>query len=1001
VDADLDIDRYDIQAIFSARNTSASGPGDPRDANGDGLITIGDGRLCVLACSLPRCAVIRCGDGIVNGPEECDDGNTVPGDGCSEVCTAELASLSSDELPVIVLSENPTHAALLAADELRHHLGAVFGAYPGVRLGPDGSTGSEQRILVGSSTETQELGVPTDFASDEYLIDVKPSTIVLVGKDDTGVRADDLFLWAEGQDENHSALSFEGESWYTTGRIDVQDFASGEGSIEGWVWLDERPGLIVTVGYYQIANLGGEDPSKIRLRYGVYDAPATGTTPASFFSAPWSPPLEQGWHYFRARHSYGSTAAESWIQLCVDQWCSPKRYGLRYGFSGKPETLGIHIGGTENNALVGRKRGSFYGRIDSLRVSSNEDTLLLFNFDEGEGMPLDESGSGHEIVPMLNYFEGHDLFDDHGSLLAAYDFLERFLSVRWYLPDERGTSVIEQQRIEILVQTIRRQLWMAYRETPGPGFWSYLIPPYVLPQEEEGKIVLPAEDSVGERILDSDAQRWRLRMRLGGKRFTSAHAFDVYWDRFGVGGSETPPEHPEWFTLMNDGRRPMCFSNPDFRDQVVIDALRYFTSNRTDVPYGARVSGDCYSISPSDLPIWDEPGCNEGVQQDGNGFFATGRASDLIWDFVNEVARKVREGTNDEDARICSHAYWDYARYPSSIPDTEFEENIHPKLALLSRHWAKEKWSDWKDNDQAILEEWRDRLGDRPIYTRAYYNWPAYRASIGGYFPLPGFTPRGVIDFMKVLRDQDVTGLYGKRQSHILMRTKSVDWSYHKNADLYRKKDPWNFHSYLLDQLELYLTYKLADNPTLDGKVTIVDHGNALLEEFFSRYYGRAAGSMRAFYDEVEAAYTIEGSSFDDEKQEDLRSIDATRKGRRRCCEMSDECNACINECPSPADACKDACVGEHLGDLEFLCVHNGYRRLCEWHDWRDLGTQQRMMQLESYLDTALAEAVDDLVKTRLELFVRGVWCRMVYEYNFNAKRYAENVPLDSPALCE
>jgi len=30
-----------------------------------------------------------CGDAIVNGPEECDDGNTASGDGCSNVCLEE------------------------------------------------------------------------------------------------------------------------------------------------------------------------------------------------------------------------------------------------------------------------------------------------------------------------------------------------------------------------------------------------------------------------------------------------------------------------------------------------------------------------------------------------------------------------------------------------------------------------------------------------------------------------------------------------------------------------------------------------------------------------------------------------------------------------------------------------------------------------------------------------------------------------------------------------
>ncbi len=56
VNSDLQIDRTDIQAIFAARNTSASGPDDPRDKDGDGTITILDGRQCVLECTNLNCA---------------------------------------------------------------------------------------------------------------------------------------------------------------------------------------------------------------------------------------------------------------------------------------------------------------------------------------------------------------------------------------------------------------------------------------------------------------------------------------------------------------------------------------------------------------------------------------------------------------------------------------------------------------------------------------------------------------------------------------------------------------------------------------------------------------------------------------------------------------------------------------------------------------------------------------------------------------------------------
>lgn len=58
VDGDGDVDRPDIRLIFQARNTPASGPDDPRDANGDGVITLSDGRLCVLQCTLRRCTEV-------------------------------------------------------------------------------------------------------------------------------------------------------------------------------------------------------------------------------------------------------------------------------------------------------------------------------------------------------------------------------------------------------------------------------------------------------------------------------------------------------------------------------------------------------------------------------------------------------------------------------------------------------------------------------------------------------------------------------------------------------------------------------------------------------------------------------------------------------------------------------------------------------------------------------------------------------------------------------
>jgi hypothetical protein len=57
VDADGNVDITDIQAILAARNQPASGPDDPRDADGDGVITVLDARTCMAQCDLARCAI--------------------------------------------------------------------------------------------------------------------------------------------------------------------------------------------------------------------------------------------------------------------------------------------------------------------------------------------------------------------------------------------------------------------------------------------------------------------------------------------------------------------------------------------------------------------------------------------------------------------------------------------------------------------------------------------------------------------------------------------------------------------------------------------------------------------------------------------------------------------------------------------------------------------------------------------------------------------------------
>lgn len=56
LDRDGDVDRSDLDILMAARNTPATGPDDPRDLDGDGAITVLDGRKLALLCTRPNCA---------------------------------------------------------------------------------------------------------------------------------------------------------------------------------------------------------------------------------------------------------------------------------------------------------------------------------------------------------------------------------------------------------------------------------------------------------------------------------------------------------------------------------------------------------------------------------------------------------------------------------------------------------------------------------------------------------------------------------------------------------------------------------------------------------------------------------------------------------------------------------------------------------------------------------------------------------------------------------
>ncbi len=82
----------------------------------------------------------------------------------------------------IVTAEHPTSSAHLAALELQYHIQKITGAV--LPIETDRMETTCTRILVGESQLTRVLGITTDdFEPLEYLIQIRPDAIVLIGRD--------------------------------------------------------------------------------------------------------------------------------------------------------------------------------------------------------------------------------------------------------------------------------------------------------------------------------------------------------------------------------------------------------------------------------------------------------------------------------------------------------------------------------------------------------------------------------------------------------------------------------------------------------------------------------------------------------------------------------------------------------------------------------------------------------------------------------------------------
>ena len=414
-----------------------------------------------------------------------------------------------------------------------------------------------------------------------------------------------------------------------------------------------------------------------------------------------------------------------------------------------------------------------------------------------------------------------DSFSEQGTCYAVYDFLEKLCDVRWYLPTELGLVCPKAKTLELKAAEFRRSPRMKYRWVTDPPF----------PADLCGDTVEGAEPAA--TLPRREQALFMHRHRLGGEKYGANHSFYGYYDRF-------LSTHPEWFAQGYEGQPPqMCYTHPEFIKQVIQDARDYFDGKPAQP--GASAHGDFFALVPMDNGSWCKCAkCREWIDRSAKRApkqdqFSNDSASEYLFSFVNAVAKEI--AASHPEKRLAALAYADYAYPPSTL---KLEPNVSIQMCLHARNIHD---LSLQENDSRMLAEWVTESRDRPKFLWLYYCFPslsATRPAISGdkqqWRCFPGFFAHSIPAQIKSYLGAGVQGIF-------------YEPSYLADG---KQQSP------LLDQLEFYVTWKLADDSNLDA--------NKLIDEFFTRYYGAAAKPMQAVYESIEKTYAEPAPSHQNEK---------------------------------------------------------------------------------------------------------------------------------------
>jgi len=313
------------------------------------------------------------------------------------------------------------------------------------------------------------------------------------------------------------------------------------------------------------------------------------------------------------------------------------------------------------------------------------------------------------------------------------------------------------------------------------------------------------------RSNNADEVRWQLRLGLNDGDDSVGHGPRGHGIQYVVGREEYHTLHPEYYAIWG-GERQFTYmgGTPCLSSSGLLAENVEFIKTLFD-HYGEPM----VNVSPSD-GYWNLCECPlcEGKEyvERGDG----GRLSDYVFAYVNELASEVY--LTHPSKKVNCLAYTTYYLPPLDI------ETMSSNLVITFCRWRS--WFEdpaRKQTYEDAMHDWMEKLPNDEFFIWDYYLHA--RPPGNDFTGIPVYYPW-------IIRD-DLRSLNGlSLGDYIEVQRNWPDWGL-------------TYHALAANHLNLYLTARLYWNADEDV--------NAILEEYYEKFYGDAAAEMKTFVEYCEA----------------------------------------------------------------------------------------------------------------------------------------------------